>query len=557
MGLTYYFSCGLNDLKKAADHGVYFDARVSFAYLMKGRDHLSLLSYLRKKKRKKLFLGSGAFTNFLRPGHVSIEAYCDYLKSYASEWDEYETMHDLSSRDQTLSNHSWLLEQGLSPLFVDHLKFKDDPRLIKYYQNASKVCLSSWGKQAALAEDSESLSLDLRVEMNKKVNICRSLGTRKHLLSVSSLLKFLPHLDTVASVDSAAWSKIPGYGELVISSSTSIGGLEVPILRRFSRLDATTNRRSLPEESARELNRFIQGRTWIVSKRKVLEYFCINQIQRYIERINALGSKKIVAAFERHKATLEKAEERAIVMSFDPDVGSVCVSAIDTEEFMKLSDGRLLDVHDEIHDLSESGKLNQTQKDEAIVANLLLHQEMYRRGMSPLLKAGSLDHLSFDYGVDHGLSESELSDLWIEPADRTEEKEDSASDSSQENDLSVKIIKNNEDIERRIVLGVVLEPDSVDAHGDTISAEEIERAAHRWMAKFQNRGEMHDKIVNNKIEIYESYISPVDLTMGGQSVKKGTWLLMVHVTDDTIWDKIKSGEYTGFSMGGFARRDEL
>ena len=110
--------------------------------------------------------------------------------------------------------------------------------------------------------------------------------------------------------------------------------------------------------------------------------------------------------------------------------------------------------------------------------------------------------------------------------------------------------------EKRIVFGVVLEPDEVDAQGDTISAEEIEEAAHLWLARFQNRGLMHRQLVNSQVEIFESYIAPADLTINGQRVKKGSWLLMYHILSDELWRRIKSGELTGFSMGGFARRVE-
>jgi hypothetical protein len=108
--------------------------------------------------------------------------------------------------------------------------------------------------------------------------------------------------------------------------------------------------------------------------------------------------------------------------------------------------------------------------------------------------------------------------------------------------------------DKRIVLGIALEPDEVDTQGDTESADEIEIAAHRWLAQFQDRGFMHKQIVNSKIEIYESYIAPVDLTIGKQEVKKGSWLLMYHIIDDTLWTAVKNGEITGFSIGGFARR---
>lgn len=114
------------------------------------------------------------------------------------------------------------------------------------------------------------------------------------------------------------------------------------------------------------------------------------------------------------------------------------------------------------------------------------------------------------------------------------------------------------DIEKRIVFGVVLEPKEVDSQGDTIRKPvEIEVAAHNWLAKFQDRGVQHKQIANSKIEIYESYIVPVSLTIGGQRVKKGSWLLMYHIVDDALWKEVKAGKFTGFSIGGFARRRKV
>lgn len=110
------------------------------------------------------------------------------------------------------------------------------------------------------------------------------------------------------------------------------------------------------------------------------------------------------------------------------------------------------------------------------------------------------------------------------------------------------------DEDRNIVFGVVLEPDEVDAHGDTIDAQTIARAAHLWLARRQDRGLMHRRIINGKVEIYESFIAPAAFTINGQRVKKGTWLLMLHVLDAALWKDIKAGKMTGLSMGGFARK---
>jgi hypothetical protein len=110
------------------------------------------------------------------------------------------------------------------------------------------------------------------------------------------------------------------------------------------------------------------------------------------------------------------------------------------------------------------------------------------------------------------------------------------------------------DDEQQIVFGIALEPGEVDSQNDTIRPPVIKVAAHNWLAKYQDRGVQHNKIVNSKIEIYESYIAPVNLTIGGQKVKKGSWLLMYHILDKDLWSDIKKGKFTGFSIGGLARR---
>jgi len=111
------------------------------------------------------------------------------------------------------------------------------------------------------------------------------------------------------------------------------------------------------------------------------------------------------------------------------------------------------------------------------------------------------------------------------------------------------------DEERRLVYGVVLEPDTVDSQGDIISAAEIEKAAHKFLVKSRVVGDRHSKKAN--AEVVESYIAPDDFEMGGQKVKKGSWVLGVHISDDRLWDAVKKREYTGFSVGGFGIREEV
>jgi len=108
--------------------------------------------------------------------------------------------------------------------------------------------------------------------------------------------------------------------------------------------------------------------------------------------------------------------------------------------------------------------------------------------------------------------------------------------------------------EERFVLGVVLEPETKDSQGDIYSADEVRKAAHGFMEKFQNVGLQHRKLVNGKVRILESFVAPADHKLGKAAVKKGTWLLGVRVVDDALWFAVKSGKLTGFSIGGSAIR---
>ncbi|RJS14132.1 N-6 DNA methylase [Corallococcus sp. H22C18031201] len=108
--------------------------------------------------------------------------------------------------------------------------------------------------------------------------------------------------------------------------------------------------------------------------------------------------------------------------------------------------------------------------------------------------------------------------------------------------------------DERYVLGVVLEPETVDAQGDVYSAAEIRQAAHRFMEEFGGLGLMHQMRVNGHVKVLESYLTPVDFTLGEVQVRKGTWLFAVRVLSDELWQRVKDGQLTGFSIGGTARR---
>ena len=116
-----------------------------------------------------------------------------------------------------------------------------------------------------------------------------------------------------------------------------------------------------------------------------------------------------------------------------------------------------------------------------------------------------------------------------------------------------RILTSKADGEERTVFGIVLEPEVVDSQDDIYSPEEIRKTAYRFMERYQQFGLMHRDMVSSILPL-ECYLAPCDFEAGGQKVLKGTWLLRVRVLDDKIWGKVRSGELTGFSIGGSAMR---
>ncbi len=118
----------------------------------------------------------------------------------------------------------------------------------------------------------------------------------------------------------------------------------------------------------------------------------------------------------------------------------------------------------------------------------------------------------------------------------------------------VPLIKGADPKDERYVLGIVLEPEVVDSQGDIYSTGEIRHAAHRFMETFQGLGLMHRFRVDGQVKILESYLAPVDFEIAGTRIRQGTWLLAVRILSDELWDQVKDGVLTGFSIGGSARR---
>lgn len=117
-----------------------------------------------------------------------------------------------------------------------------------------------------------------------------------------------------------------------------------------------------------------------------------------------------------------------------------------------------------------------------------------------------------------------------------------------------------QDDEKRLVYGVVLEPNVVDSQNDFERAEDIEEAAHQFMRDSQRIYRQHQD--QTEVQVVQSYIAPLDFNLGegpGSHVTKGSWVMAVYIPDarEDIWQQVKRGDLTGFSIRGFARRDQV
>ncbi|MBR0615281.1 XkdF-like putative serine protease domain-containing protein [Bacillus safensis] len=123
--------------------------------------------------------------------------------------------------------------------------------------------------------------------------------------------------------------------------------------------------------------------------------------------------------------------------------------------------------------------------------------------------------------------------------------------SEKENDFEkqIKVIVKADDAQR-LVYGIVYEPNVADAHGDYMTPEEIEKAAHGFLKDAREIDKQHD-FQGGVGEVVESYIAPSDFEMGDEVIKKGSWVLVTKASDE-IWEQIQKGEITGYSMAGTA-----
>lgn len=97
------------------------------------------------------------------------------------------------------------------------------------------------------------------------------------------------------------------------------------------------------------------------------------------------------------------------------------------------------------------------------------------------------------------------------------------------------------------ITGIVYEPMAEDAHGNYMSEEEIIKAAY-WFAKNGDSVDIqHSFTALKDAAVVENWVAKADFDIDGETIKKGTWLITVKVSDNEVWDAVQKGEITGFT----------
>jgi len=156
--------------------------------------------------------------------------------------------------------------------------------------------------------------------------------------------------------------------------------------------------------------------------------------------------------------------------------------------------------------------------------------------------------------------------------------------------MSERMLQKDETL--RYTLGVVYAPGELDTDGEYTDEEEIRKAAWDFIGNLtqialektaqeselvksvlqaaeeggeivvevddeedveKQLGDNHVKFDPSFGKIVDSFWTPCDMEINGEQVKKGSWLLGI-VWSEEMFEKIRSGERRGYSMGGLAQR---
>ena len=98
----------------------------------------------------------------------------------------------------------------------------------------------------------------------------------------------------------------------------------------------------------------------------------------------------------------------------------------------------------------------------------------------------------------------------------------------------------------------------VDWQEDMIDPEDLENAASAFVRIYREGGEMHERgdcaVLIESVVFTEEKMEAMGIPVG--TIPVGWWIGFL-VTDEEVWEKVKDGTYTMFSIEGEAERVEV
>lgn len=96
-----------------------------------------------------------------------------------------------------------------------------------------------------------------------------------------------------------------------------------------------------------------------------------------------------------------------------------------------------------------------------------------------------------------------------------------------------------------------------DADHDIIEENELEKAAYNHVLKFRKAGEVHEEIIGDLVEsMVFTKEKQQALGLPSGTVPVGWWV-GYKLNKSEAWEKVKTGEYSSFSIGGKGRREVI
>lgn len=145
-----------------------------------------------------------------------------------------------------------------------------------------------------------------------------------------------------------------------------------------------------------------------------------------------------------------------------------------------------------------------------------------------------------------------MEDIWLTLADHPQEIQFTAVDE-----------------DRRLLLGAALIPNKKiyrkvndQEFNIVFSAETIEAAAHNFIKNgYQNNSSENHNVALSGVSVVQSWIvdnPELDKSKSyGKTYEKGTWVTLMEVDNDELWQKAKNGELNGFSIDGLFTLKEM